>query len=172
MFPQGLIARCCVQSRAGRVDTADTGWGSVSLRPGLPVTFLPEPHPSFSALVLDMLILLHLDLHHTILRLRCPLSSLHTLCLVTQSCPTLCDPMDCSPPDSSVHEDSPGKNTGVGCYDLLQGIFPTQELNPHLLYLLHWQVSSLPLVPPGRPPKSAVTSLIHMVSRSSEKPMK
>ena len=134
MFPQGLIARCCVQSRAGRVDTADTGWGSVSLRPGLPVTFLPEPHPSFSALVLDMLILLHLDLHHTILRLRCPLSSLHTLCLVTQSCPTLCDPMDCSPPDSSVHEDSPGKNTGVGCHSLLQGIFPTQGLNPVFLH--------------------------------------
>ena len=33
------------------------------------------------------------------------------LCLVAQSCPTLCDPMDCS---SSVHGDSPGKNTGMG----------------------------------------------------------
>ena len=39
-------------------------------------------------------------------------------------------------PDSSVH----GKNTGVGFPTLLQGIFPTQGLNPHLLYLLHWQV--------------------------------
>ena len=37
------------------------------------------------------------------------------LCLVAQSCPTLCDPMDCSPPGSSVHEGSPGKSTGVGC---------------------------------------------------------
>ena len=36
--------------------------------------------------------------------------------LVTQSCPTLCDPMDCSPPRSSC----PGKNTGVGCHFLLQ----------------------------------------------------
>ena len=36
------------------------------------------------------------------------------LCLVTQSCPTLCDAMDCSPPGSSVDGDSPGKNTGVG----------------------------------------------------------
>ena len=35
-------------------------------------------------------------------------------CLVTQWCLTLCDPMDCSPPSSSVHGDSPGKNTGVG----------------------------------------------------------
>ena len=42
--------------------------------------------------------------------------------LVTQSCPTLCDPMDCSPPGSSVHGDSPGKDTGVDCHALLQGI--------------------------------------------------
>ena len=35
------------------------------------------------------------------------------MCLVAQSCLTLCDPMDCSPPGSSVHGDSPGKNTGV-----------------------------------------------------------
>ena len=48
------------------------------------------------------------------------------LCFVTQSCPTLCNPMDGSPPGSSVHGDSPGKNIGVGCHALLQGIFPTQ----------------------------------------------
>ena len=54
------------------------------------------------------------------------------LCLVTQWCPTLCDPMDCSPPGSSVHGDLPGKNTGVGCHALLQGIFPTQRSNPGL----------------------------------------
>ena len=46
--------------------------------------------------------------------------------LVAQSCLTLCNPMDCSPPGSSVHGDSPGKNIGVGCHALLQGIFPTQ----------------------------------------------
>ena len=40
------------------------------------------------------------------------------LCLVAQSYSTLCDPMDCSPPGSSVHEDSPGKNTGAGCHAL------------------------------------------------------
>ena len=39
----------------------------------------------------------------------------------------------------------------MGCYALLQGIFPTQELNPHLLCLLHWQAGSLPLVPPRKP---------------------
>ena len=43
-------------------------------------------------------------------------------CLVTQSCLTLCDPMDCSLPGSSVHGDSPGQNTGVGCHFLLQEI--------------------------------------------------
>ena len=48
------------------------------------------------------------------------------LCLVAQSCPTLCDSMDCSPPGSSVHGDSPDKNTGVGCHALLQVIFPTE----------------------------------------------
>ena len=53
--------------------------------------------------------------------------------------------MDCSPPGSSVHGDSPGKNTGVGFHFLLQGIFLTQESNLCLLCLLHWQVDSLPL---------------------------
>ena len=51
---------------------------------------------------------------------------------------TLCDPMDYSPPGSSCPWDSPGKNTGVGCRALLQGIFPTQGSNPCLLHLLHW----------------------------------
>ena len=56
------------------------------------------------------------------------------VCLVSQSCPTLCDPMDCSPPGSSVHGDSRGKNPGVGCHALLQGIFPTQGLNSGRLH--------------------------------------
>ena len=54
------------------------------------------------------------------------------LCLVAQSYPTLCDPMDCSLPGSCVHRDSPGNNTGVGSGSLLQGISPTQGLNPGL----------------------------------------
>ena len=56
------------------------------------------------------------------------------MCLVTQSCPTLCNPMDCSPPGSTVHGDSPGTNIRVGCYALLQGIFPTEVLKPGLLH--------------------------------------
>ena len=51
---------------------------------------------------------------------------------VTQSCTNLCDPMDCSLPGSSVHVDSPGKNTGVSYHALLQGIFLTQGSNPGL----------------------------------------
>ena len=47
--------------------------------------------------------------------------------------------------------DSPGKNTGVGCHALLQGIFLTQGWNLYLLCLLHWQAGSLPLEPPGKP---------------------
>ena len=59
--------------------------------------------------------------------------------------------MDWSLPGSSVHGDSPGKDTGMGCHALLQEIFLTQGSNPRLLCLLHWQVGSLPLAPPGNP---------------------
>ena len=45
--------------------------------------------------------------------------------------------------------DSPGKNTGVGCHALLQGIVPIQGSNLCLLSLLHWQAGSLPQAPPG-----------------------
>ena len=54
--------------------------------------------------------------------------------LVTQSCPTLCDPMGYSPPGSSLDGDSPGQNTGVPSHSLLQEIFPSQALKPGLLH--------------------------------------
>ena len=72
---------------------------------------------------------------------------IYFMCLVAQLCLTLCDPVDCSLPGSSVHGDSPGKNTGVGCHGLLQGIFLTQGVNPGLphcrqiLYCLSYQGS-------------------------------
>ena len=56
------------------------------------------------------------------------------LVLLAQSCLTLCNPMDCSLPGSSLHGDSPGKNTGMGCHSLLQGIFLTQGSNLGLLH--------------------------------------
>ena len=43
-----------------------------------------------------------------------------------------------------------GKNAGVGCHSLLQGIFPTQGSNPLLFSLLHWQASSLPAEAQGK----------------------
>ena len=70
------------------------------------------------------------------------------LCLVAQSCLTLCDPMDCSPPGSSVHGDSSSKDTGVGCHSHLQAIFPIQRSNPGLPQFrqILYQLS-----PPGKP---------------------
>ena len=61
------------------------------------------------------------------------------LCLVAESCLTLCNPMDSSPPGSSVHGDSPGKNAEVGNLSLLQGIFPTQGKKslPHCRWILY-----------------------------------
>ena len=66
--------------------------------------------------------------------------------LVSQLCPTLFDPMDYSLPGSSIHGNSPGKNTGVGCHLLLQGIFPTQGSNPGLP---HCRQMLYRLSPPG-----------------------
>ena len=53
-----------------------------------------------------------------------------------QLCLTLYDPMDCSLPGSSVHGISQARIL-EGVALLLQGIFPTQGSNPHLLHLLH-----------------------------------
>ena len=61
---------------------------------------------------------------------------------------SLCDPVDYSPPGSSVHGDSLVKNTEVGCHFLLQGIFLTQESNPGLLHgrkiLYHLSYRNIP----------------------------
>ena len=107
---------------------------------------------------------------------------------ITQSCPTLCDPMDCP-------WNSPGQNTGVGSHSLLQGIFPTQGSNSGLLHyrqilyqlshkgsprVLEWvaypfsrgssrprnrtrspalRADSLPTEPPGKPKNTGMGSL-------------
>ena len=116
--------------------------------------------------------------HHLTLTQPCPLATLGRLsepplpaltyppgclaCVPAQLCPTTCNPMDCSPPGSSVHGDSPGKNTGVGHHFLLQGIFPAQGSKLHLVRLLHGQVDFffffLTAAPPGKP-KVLVTQL-------------
>ena len=73
-------------------------------------------------------------------------------CLVTKQSPTLSDPMDCSPPGSSVRGIL-SKSTGVGCHVLLQGIFLTQGLNPCLLSpaLVGGFSTTEPPVKPRRP---------------------
>ena len=73
---------------------------------------------------------------------------------VAQLCPTLCDLMNCSPPDSSVH--------GIFQARILEWvvmspsrILPTQGLNPCLQHLLHWQEGSLPLGATREAPSTA-----------------
>ena len=65
--------------------------------------------------------------------------------LSLRSCPSLCNPMNLWPAKLLHPWDFPGKNTGVGCHFLLQGIFPTQGLNSCFQGLLHWQMDCLPL---------------------------
>ena len=68
----------------------------------------------------------------------CRLLQSRGYCVALICHPTLCNPMDCTLPSSSVHGDSPGKNTRVGCHALLQHIFPTQGLNLGLSHC--WQI--------------------------------
>ena len=72
------------------------------------------------------------------------------LCLVTQLCPTVCNPLDCSMPGSSVHGDSPGKNTWSGLPCPPPGDLPNVGIEPRSHAL---QVNSLLYEPPGKPPK-------------------
>ena len=78
-----------------------------------------------------------------------------TLCLVSQSCLTLCNPMDCSLPGFSVHGDSPGKNTGEGGLPP-PGDLPNPGIKPRSPAL---QADSLPSKPPGKPKNTGVGSL-------------
>ena len=73
------------------------------------------------------------------------------LCSVAQSCPTLYDPVDYSPPGFAVHGILQARITGGACHALLQEIFLIQESNLCLLSLLHRQAGSLPLAIPGKP---------------------
>ena len=72
---------------------------------------------------------------------------LYTVCvyLVAQSCPALCNLMDCSPP-ALLNMGFPRQEYWIGCF--LQGIFPTQGWN---LSVRHWQGESLPSESPGKP---------------------
>ena len=73
------------------------------------------------------------------------MSRIHPCCLGTESFLILLWPHGLWPNRLLCPWDFPGKNTGVGCHFLLQGIFLTQGSNLHLLHLLCWQADSLPL---------------------------
>ena len=73
------------------------------------------------------------------------LAAVWKICACAQSCPSLCDPVGYSLLSSSIHAIFSGKDHGVDCHFLLQGIFLIQESNLYLLCLLHWQADSLPL---------------------------
>ena len=85
---------------------------------------------------------------------------------VPQSCLTLYDPMDCNPPRLLWSWNFPGKNARVGYHSLLQGIFLTQGLNPHLLCLLHCRVGSLLLWHLGSP-TNGISALTKEILESS-----
>ena len=68
--------------------------------------------------------------------------------LADQLCPAFFDPVDCSPPGSFVHGDSPGKNTGVGCHAFPPGDLPHPGIVPRSPTL---QADSLPSEPRGKP---------------------
>ena len=106
---------------------------------------------------------------------RCLLLGLHACVRAKslQSWPTLCNPIDCIPPYRLYPTrvlcpwNSSGKNTGVGCLVLLQGIFPTHGGIKRLLCLLHWQAGSLSLAPPGKPLARLMSWILDAHSRPS-----
>ena len=86
---------------------------------------------------------------------------------LAQSCPILCDSIDCNTPGSSVHWILQGKNTGVGFHALLQVIFPTQGMKQ---YLLHCRQILLTTEPLGKPRGQCSSTISHSVMFDSSRP--
>ena len=91
--------------------------------------------------------------------------------LVAQSCLTL-KPHGLQKARLLCPWNFPGKNTGMGCHALLQGIFLAQGSNPSLLHLLHWRMASLPLVPPRKLSLVKCCPLIYKLRKSIIKGLK
>ena len=98
-------------------------------------------------IIIWQLVYLELRYESTCLSMYLPKSHSKSNALCAQSCPM-------QPARLLCPWDFPGKNNGVGCHALLQGIFPIQGLNLHLQCLLLWQAVSLPLCHLGRPIKA------------------
>ena len=73
------------------------------------------------------------------------------MCVYTQSCLTLCNPMDCSPLGLSVHGIFQTKILEWVAFSSSRGSSWPKALNLHLSHILLWQVDSLPLRHPGSP---------------------
>ena len=125
--------------------------GPARTRPGLPASWnLRRPSPPLLLGLQEVLTVSSTVAHRPhglspLSLIPLPLLSSDCACSVAKSCLTLCDPRGCSLARLLCLWDFPGKNTGVGCYFPLQGIFLTQGWNPHLLCLWHWQADSLQL---------------------------
>ena len=76
---------------------------------------------------------------------------MYVVCSVIRSCLDSLRPHGLQPTRLLCPQDSPGKDTGVGCHFLLQGIFLTQGSSLGLLGVLYWQAGSLFIEPPGQP---------------------
>ena len=95
----------------------------------------------------------------------------NTVCvlgLAAESCLTLCDPINCSPPGSPVHADSPGRNTRVGLPGPPPGDLPNPGIEPRSPTL---QVDSLPSEPQGKLRNTGVGSLSFLQGIFPEYPM-
>ena len=132
---------CCAHSLHAPVQLLVTPWTVANQAPlstgfsrqeywsGLPCApsgDLPDPgfklsYPVSPALLADSLPLNHWGIPYT--HMCVCVCVCVCVCLNAQLCLILCDPMNCSPPSSSVHGDTPGKNTRRGFHFLLQGIF-------------------------------------------------
>ena len=88
-------------------------------------------------------------LQHMRIKYKSPLSSfIPAMCLVAQSCPTLCNSVDYSLSGSSVHGDSPSKNTEVGCHFLLQVSSQPRDQTQVSCTAGRFSITE----PPGKPP--------------------
>ena len=88
--------------------------------------------------------------------------------LVAQSCPTLCDPMDCSPPNSSVHGILQARILEWVAMPSSRGSSRPRDRTHISLCLLHWQADSLPLLPPGKMEKKGASKFVSSWPQISE----
>ena len=124
LAPGGFFSRLCLWGSSSHWTGAQWFHAFIRSRPSAPVTV------SFCLSGLGVVMVpcccsRKVDFYHTLFAV--------LSCLVVSDSSR---PHGLRPPGSSVYGDSPGKNTGVGCHALLQGIFPTQGMNPCLLCLL------------------------------------